>query len=158
MPQVPPTTMPPKRPPPTNSDDHSPPPAQRQAITPEQRPPPTTSDYHSPPPALRPAITLEHHLSPMAGHHPEIPADAAVATSTPPRTLSTTMAMQPPFGIPSENISPNVVVQIAPAQQEPPATEPAQIAATNGGARAAYANAQQQRIVSCNLTTLPSST
>lgn len=115
------------------------------------------NDDQSPPPAQRPAIALEHHLSPMPGHHPDIPADAAVAISTPPRRHDQNADLQSP----SENISPNgagPIPAVTPAPQAALASEPAQTIVTNGGARAAYTAAQQQRIITCNLAAIPTST
>ena len=107
--------------------------------------------------AQRPAIALEHHLSPMPGHHPDIPADAAVAISTPPRRHDQNADLQSP----SENISPNgagPIPAVTPAPQSALATEPAQTIVSNGGARAAYTATQQQRIITCNLAAIPTST
>jgi len=44
----------------------------------------------SPPPSQRQTADQEHHLSPMAGQHPDIPADAAMAITSPPRRLDAT--------------------------------------------------------------------
>jgi hypothetical protein len=135
---------------------------------PQKRALPSSNDDYSPPPAQRQKLAVEHHLSPIAGRHPETPADAAVAISTPPRRQDETIDNQELHGIASENICPNVAGQNditlhahpagSPAQQETPATEPGRSTATNGGARAAYAASQQQRIITCNLTTIPAST
>ena len=145
----------------TGSQEHS-------NCMPPKRPLPTNIDEQSPPPTQRSALAVEHHLSPMAGHHPEIPADAAVAISTPPRRHDLAVDIQPQPVIPSENICPNVAGQrnTAPvanaaattAPQPSPAMQPASSTATNNGARAAYTVAQQQRVITCNLATIPMST
>lgn len=113
------------------------------------------TDDQSPPPAQRPAIPVEHHLSPKAGNQQEIPADAAVATSTPPRVSHNTTDMQPPNANPSANIDPNAAAQNTSAQQDASAIVPVQVAVTNGGARAAYIATQQLRIITCNLANIP---
>ncbi len=114
---------------------------------------------HSPPPTQRPAI--EHHLSPVAGHHPDAPADAAVAISTPPRGQDQNAVIQPPHETPSGINGPNgagPIPAVSPAPQAALAIEPAQSTASNGGARAAYAVTQQQRVITCNINAIPTST
>jgi hypothetical protein len=126
---------------------------------PPKRALPTPTDEHSPPPTQRPAI--EHHLSPVAGHHPDTPADAAVAISTPPRMQDQNADIQPPHETPSGNIGPNgagPIPAVSPAPQAALAIEPAQSTASNGGARAAYAATQQQRVITCNINAIPTST
>lgn len=124
---------------------------------PPKRQAPTNIDDHSPPPAQRLAIAAEHHLSPRAGHQQEIPEDAPVAISTPPRAPHHAIDMQPPLAITAENTDPNMAAQISPAQQGASPMVPATIAATNGGARAAFAAIQQLRVITCNLASIPAS-
>ena len=153
-------TMAPKRPLQSNND--STPPSQRPAIG--------LTDNQSPPPTQR--SSLEHHHSPMAGHHPDMPADAAVAIASPQGRKSNENAM-PITNQPCENAA-----IIVPNGQQPPATAehppahptsaaaaetesqsslPVSPAAGNNGARNAYLASQQNRAVTCNLSLLPPS-
>lgn len=120
----------------------------------------------SPPPSQRQAADQEHHLSPMAGHHPDIPANAAMAIISPPRRLDITNGEEnhsPPnsqsgAGQVARTTDDLANRPISSPQQNPSAIDTGRSAIANGGARAAYAAAQQQRIITCNLSNIPTST
>jgi hypothetical protein len=131
---------------------------------PPKRPLQSNNDM-SPPPSQRQTVDQEHHLSPMAGHHPEIPADAAMAINSPPRRLENTNGenQSPPnsqSGAGQVARTTDVLADrpISSPQQNESATDPSRSAIVNGGARAAYAATQQQRVVTCNLSNIPTST
>jgi hypothetical protein len=124
-----------------------------------------SSNEMSPPPSQRQTVDQEHHLSPMAGHHPEIPADAAMAINSPPRRMDNTNVenQSPPnsqsgAGQVANSTDDLADRPISSPQQDASATDPSRSAMVNGGARAAYAASQQQRIITCNLSSIPTST
>ena len=110
----------------------------------------------------------DHHLSPAANHHPDMPADAAVASASPhsKRTRenqspehvpldadappSTPNGQLPPAGPESSPSNQSVDADFTPA--------PAPVVAGQGGARDTFHAQQQQRIISCNLSLIPPST
>ncbi len=127
----------------------------------------------SPPPEQRATTDNEHHHSPLAGHHPDLPADAAVATASPQLKRSKVNEM---LILTSINSTPGIspddeTAQNAKATVQPPIAtsdhfinQPSSTAETtvlvpnttaHGGARAAFIAAQQQRTVTCNLSLLP---
>jgi len=133
------------------------------------------NDYQSPPPGRRNAQGNEHHHSPMPGHHPETPVGAPVAIATPPRinirdenlavtgahtpdhiqdqTVGAALTIRHPATV-DANGMPATMATTAAEQSTPQAVmEP--IVAIGGGARAAYQAAHQQRIITCNLTSMP---
>jgi hypothetical protein len=134
---------------------------------------PTPTDNMSPPPTHRTAIGNEHHHSPLPGHQPELPADAAVANASPQskRSKENEMPLLPSINsIPS--VSPDDTTAQIPATVQTPSTtvdlltlQPSSTTAettamvttttAGGGARAAFVAAQQQRNVTCNLSLLP---
>jgi hypothetical protein len=134
---------------------------------------PTLTDNMSPQPTHRTADGNEHHHSPLPGHQPELPADAAVANASPQskRSKENEMPMPPTINS-TPNISPDDETAEMAASVQPPSApvdlltlQPSSITAvatamvptTNagGGARAAFLTAQQQRNVTCNLSLLP---
>ena len=141
---------------------------------PPKRPFSNNNDYHSPPPGHRPTLANEHHLSPIHGHHPETPADAPVAITTPPRSNNRNYEnLSPTIGNSPEHIQERGAVEIN-FSSRPATAAAADVAATEitgamqnspevamepgavgaGGARAAYHATQQQRIVTCNLNSM----
>ena len=134
---------------------------------------PTPTDNLSPPPTHRTIIDNEHHHSPLPGHHPDLPADAAVANASPQSKRSKENEMPSlPSILSTPNINPDdttaqnaVTVQPASAivdlfTSQPSSTTAATAvlvpnATANGGARAAFIAAQQQRTITCNLSLLP---
>lgn len=134
--------------------------------------------YQSPPPGHRNTEDgNDHHHSPIPGHHQEAPADAAVAISTPPRqqvrkddaTLSPNSERSPELmqaraagavhgiSLPATAVAVemNSMAAITAMQSSPQAEM--QPAVVSGGARAAYQASQQQRIITCNLSSIPPS-
>jgi hypothetical protein len=134
-----------------------------------------TNDYQSPPPGLRNAQGIEHHHSSMPGHHPETPAGAPVAIATPPRSnirdenleitgghspvriQDQTVGAASTIRLPETGDANGMICTMATTavvQGSPQAViEP--VAAIGGGARAAYQASQQQRIITCNLNSIP---
>jgi len=103
------------------------------------------SSSPSPPPSQRPPMCpLERHLTPAAGHSADAPANAVVASSSPP--------LSPPAVVPAPAVS--VAASSPPPPLPPVVPVPA---AAGGGARAAFAVAQTQRNSTCNLSLLPPS-
>jgi hypothetical protein len=114
---------------------------------PPKRPLTDANSYQSPPPAHRDTQGNEHHHSPIPGHHPETPADAAVSVTTPPRNFVRNA---------DENDETNPMAATR-AMQRTPQAEMQPVAVVSGGARAAYQASQQQRIITCNLANIPPS-
>jgi hypothetical protein len=128
----------------------------------------------SPPPAQRPALAQEHHFSPIRGHQPDIPDDAAVALTSPPRIQQNHNAANETDTvrcIDDDRASASEPTTIPPEdpdqQSRTPQSSATAVATTvpalassvvaNGGARAAFAASQQQRSATCNLSTIPAS-
>ena len=146
---------------------------------PPKRPLSDSNSYQSPPPGHRNTHNgIDHHHSPLPGHHQETPADAAVATSTPPRTnvrnddenLSPTNVRSPNqiqdrsagaingISLPATAVIDEMNSVSAPtAMQSSPGALMQPVAVVSGGARAAYQASQQQRIITCNLSNIPPS-
>ena len=133
---------------------------------------PTPTDNLSPPPTHRTVNDNEHHHSPLPGHHPDLPVDAAVANTSPQskRSKENDMSSLPsimstPEINPDDAIAQNAVTTqpelaiVDLTSQPSPSTSATAIlmpnATTNGGARAAFIAAQQQRTITCNLSLLP---
>ena len=91
----------------------------------------------SPPPSQRP--TFEHHHSPVSGQHPDLPG-------TPARMLA---QLDGESSDEAGAATANATAKLLPSAQQQPES--------NGGARAAFMAAQQQRNVTCNLSLLPPS-
>lgn len=119
---------------------------------------------------------LEHHLSPIAGHHPDMPPDAAVAVASPQskRTLenqhprnslltghhtnnTALIDGQMTQGVEADEQQHDSQSSTASAEATTQAMTAGQAATSNGGARAAYVASQQQRVTTCNLSLLPPS-
>jgi hypothetical protein len=146
---------------------------------PPKRPLSDANSYQSPPPGHRNTHNgIDHHHSPLPGHHQETPSDAAVATSTPPRTnvrnddenLSPTNVRSPNqiqdrsaganngISLPATTDNAEMLSVTAPtAMQSSPGALMQPDAVVSGGARAAYQASQQQRIITCNLSSIPPS-
>ena len=111
----------------------------------------------------------------MPGHHQETPVDAPVAIATPPRVhnnnenLAITGAHSPdddhtqaagaaiPISHPATADAIDLLSTTAATAEihaAPPAV-PEPVPPIGGGARAAYQAAHQQRIITCNLTSIP---
>ena len=134
---------------------------------------PLFTDNLSPPPTQQITAGHDHHLSPAAGHQPDMPADAAVASASPQskktRENHNPNVAQSPDGATIGAVAP----PITPNGQPPPAgpelspsdqsgdsfdsSAPDQIVAGQGGAREAFLASQQQRVITCNLTLIPPS-
>jgi hypothetical protein len=133
---------------------------------PPKRPAPT--DNVASPPSHRTASINEHHHSPIAGQHPDMPDDAAVAIASPQTKRNKENENPAALDQISQNSILNDVAGVLPidllTQQPEPAiaVEPAvlpsaSVPAAAGGARSAYLAAQQQRTVTCNLSLIPPS-
>jgi hypothetical protein len=134
---------------------------------------PTPGDNMSPPPSQRSTNTNDHHHSPIAGHHPDMPVDAAIAAASPskhrkenenPNEPTTHDRHHQPF-IVSDGADQQLPAPIDLLTDQPAfAATQASVLPPNagaqgasGGARAAYVAAQQQRITTCNLSLIPPS-
>lgn len=130
----------------------------------------TPTDNVQPPEPQRSAPDNDLHLPiSSAGHHNDMPNDAAVASASPPSQIG----QLPPTSSPVQLAqSPPATNNSASIDQAPTIEEnihgrlPANVAANasalqpiagNGGARAQYHAAQQQRVVTCNLSLIPPS-
>jgi hypothetical protein len=136
---------------------------------PTKRSPPT--DNVQPPEPQRSAPDNDLHLPiSSAGHHNDMPNDAAVASASPPSQIGQLSPTSSPVQLAQ---SPPATNNSASIDQAPTVEEnihgrlPANVAANasalqpsiagNGGARAQYHAAQQQRVVTCNLSLIPPS-
>jgi hypothetical protein len=131
------------------------------------------ADHAAPPAPQRSAPDTELHLSPVRGLQPDMPMDAGVASAAPSSPSSSENCMPSPLSSPIRGGHQTGTASIsASTEQTPPSPENLATnyeasslqavvlqpsIAANGGARAIHHAAQQQRVVTCNLSLIPPS-